>query len=32
MYFDILGFITLNATYSISDDGDAILVAGGFLF
>ena len=32
LYFDILGFITLNATYSVSDDGDAVLVAGGFLF
>jgi hypothetical protein len=32
VYFDILGFITLNATYSIADDGEALLVQGGFLF
>lgn len=32
LYFDILGFLTVNATYSISDDGEAVLVQGGFLF
>jgi len=32
VYFDILGFITLNATYSVSDGGNAFLIQGGFFF
>ncbi len=32
VYFDILGFITLNTTYSVSDDGEALLIQGGFFF
>ena len=32
VYFDILGFITLNATYSVADEGEAFLLQGGFLF
>lgn len=32
LYFDILGFLTLNGTYSVSDSGNEFLLQGGFFF